>query len=142
MLAGRDRDKYHDEARALLAKRSWSGDDADYAIRLHDLLETPDGDPDPVARQLRARLAGELGSLLEVSDNPWYRLRREFFSASRLDSPDPLRRRLFLLAYQGLANSMDYENGALGQLDTAIEAFIELDRTVRAAGRAGQRGTW
>jgi len=57
------------------------------------------------------------------------------FSASLLDSPDPLLRRLHLLLYRGITSFMDYENGARGQLDAAIEAYLELDRIVKAEGQ-------
>jgi len=132
--ADRDPARYHGEARALLGRRSWGADDVDYAIRLHDLLEVPGGKPDPVARQLRARLTGELQERLTRVDNPLYRLRLGYFSSSLLDTTDPLRRRLFLLLYTGFANFMGYESGARGQVDAAVEAFRELDQVLQAEG--------
>lgn len=134
MLDDHDRSRYHGEARALLTRRTWAAEDVDDALRLHDLLETPDGPPDPVARQLRARLAVELGRQLAAADNPAYRVRFEFFSSSLLDAADPLQRRLMLLQYQGVVNFLGYQNGAHGQIGAAIEAYRELDRTVRSAG--------
>jgi hypothetical protein len=134
VLDDSDQRRYQEEARALLTRRTWAPDDVDYALLLHDLLETPDGRPDPVARQLRARLTVEIERQLAAADNPAYRVRLEFFSSSLLDAADPLRRRLMLLQYRGVANFIGYQNGAQGQIDAAIEAFQELDRTVRTAG--------
>ena len=134
VLADRDRHRYHEEARVLLSRRSWAEDEVDYAVWLHDLLDAPEDRPDPVARQLRARLIGELDRQLAVTDNPARRVRREYFASSLLDSPDPLRRRLLLLLYHGVTNFLGYQGGAHGQLGAAIDAIRELDRLVQAEG--------
>lgn len=134
MLDDRDRRRYHEEARALLARRAWSADDVDDAVRLHDLLEAPGNSPDEVAKRLRGRLTGELGRQLAAADSPASRVRLEFFSSSLFDAPDPLRRRLFLLQYRGVTNFLGYQNGAHGQIDAAVEAYLELDRAVQAEG--------
>ena len=132
MLDDRDRRRYHDEAEALLSRGSWAADDVDHAIWLHDQLETPEGTPDPVARKLRARLARELERRLAAGDNPAYRVRCEVYSSLLLERPDPFARRLFLLLYRGMTNFLGYESGAHGQLDVAIDAFLQLDRAVTA----------
>jgi CHAT domain-containing protein len=107
---------------------------------LHDLLETPDGGPDPVAKKLRARLTGELEQRLAHAENPVDRVRLGFFSAFMLDTPDPLARRLFALFYRGMTSFAEFGSGAHGQLDMAIEAFRDLDRVVVAEGpRAAAR---
>ena len=138
MLDGHDRRGSHEDAEALLARGAWGADDVDYAVQVHDLLETPENSPDPVAKRLRARLTRELDRQLAVADSPAYRVRREYFSSSLLDTPDPLRRRLFLLLYRGITNFMGYQGGAHGQLEAAIAAYLELDRIVQAGGsRAG-----
>src|SRR5215472_8779634 len=132
VLDDRDRRRYHDEAEALLSRGSWAADDVDHAIRLHDQLETPGGTPDPVARKLRARLAGELERRLAAADDPAYRIRYEVYSSFQLEAPDPFTRRLFLLLYRGMTNLTGFQSGAHGQLDVAIDAFLELDRVVTA----------
>jgi len=132
VLDDRDRRRYHDEAEALLSRGSWAADDVDHAIWLHDQLETPEGTPDPVARKLRARLARELERRLAAGDNPAYRVRYEVYSSLLLERPDPFARRLFLLLYRGMTNFLGYESGAHGQLDVAIDAFLQLDRAVTA----------
>lgn len=134
MLDDRDRHRYHEEATALLARRAWSADDVDYAVSLHDLLEAPENSPDAVAKRLRGRLTGELSRQLAAADSPTSRVRLEFFSSSLLDAPDPLRRRLFLLQYRAVTNFLGYQNGAHGQIDAAVEAYLELDRAVQAEG--------
>jgi CHAT domain-containing protein len=134
VLDDRDQRRYHEEARTLLARRDWSADDVDYAVWLHDLLEAPESNPDAVAKRLRERLTGELGRQLAVADSPVSRVRLEFFSSPLLDAPEPFRRRLFLLQYRGVTNFLGYQNGAHGQIDAAIEAYLELDRAVRAEG--------
>lgn len=134
MVDDRDRRRYREEAKTLLARRPWTADDLDYAVRLHDLLEAPEDSPDPVARQLRARLTGELDRYLTATDDPTYRVRRSFFSLPLLDTTDAFERRLFLLLYRGITNFLGYESGARGQLNAAVEAYMELDRIVQAEG--------
>src|SRR6201996_6827605 len=135
MLTDRDRGRYHQEASALLARNPWADEDVDYAVRLHDLLEAPDdASPDPIARQLRTRLIKEFDRVLATADNPAYRVRREFFAQSLLDAPDPLRRRLFLLFYRGVASFTGYQGGPQGELQVAIDAYPQLDRLVQAEG--------
>jgi CHAT domain-containing protein len=134
VLDDRDRRRYHEEAGALLARGAWAAEDVDYAVQLHDLLEAPENSPDPVARKLRGRLTGEIERQLAAADNPAHRVRLEFFSSRLLDGPDPLRRRLFLLQYRGVTNFLGYQSGAHGQIDAAIEAYVELDRAVQAEG--------
>lgn len=134
MLDERDRRQYHEEARTLLTRSAWSADDVEHAVRFHDLLEAPENSPDAVAKRLRARLTGELGRQLAAAESPVSRVRLEFFSSALLDAPDPLRRRLFLLQYRGVTNFLEYQNGAHGQIDAAVEAYLELDRAVQAEG--------
>jgi CHAT domain-containing protein len=134
VLDERGRSRYHEEAGALLARRTWTPQDVDDAIQLHDALETPDAPPDPVAQQLRARLTLEIQRELAAAENPAYRVRLEIFSSSQLEAAHPLQRRLALLRYQGMANFIGYQTGAHGQIDAAVDAYQELDRTVRAAG--------
>ena len=134
VVADRDRRRYHEEAKTLLAQRPWTADHLDYAVRLHDLLEAPEDSPDPVARQLRARLARELDRYLTATDDPAYRVRRSFFSLPLLDTTDAFERRLFLLLYRGITNFLGYESGAQGQLNAAVEAYMELDRIVQSEG--------
>jgi hypothetical protein len=97
-----ERGQYHQQAEILLGKRPWTPGDVDQAVMLHDLLETPGGGPDPLAKKLRARLSGELEQRLAHAENPVDRVRLGFFSAFMLDTPDPLARRLFALFYRGM----------------------------------------
>lgn len=129
-----DRRQCHDQAEVLLVKRSWASDDVDQAIELHDLLETPDGAPDPVAKKLRARLTGELERRLATTLNPLDSTRHALFSSFALDAQDAFTRRVCLLYYRGLTNLVEYQNAARGQLDVAIEAFLELERLVKVEG--------
>jgi hypothetical protein len=130
----RDRRRYQDEAEILLARRPWTGDDVDQAALLHDLLETPDGAPDPAAKKLRARLPGELERRLATAENPADRIRYQVFASRQLDVPDPLVRRLRVMLYRGMTSLAEYQSGAHGRLDAAIEALGDLDRAVTAAG--------
>jgi hypothetical protein len=145
VLDDHDRHRYHEEARALLARSAWSADDTDHAVWLHDLLEAPESSPDAIAKRLRGRLTVELDRQLAAAGSPVARVRLEFFSSSLLDAPDPLRRRLFLLQYRGVTNFIGYQSGAHGQIDAAIEAYLEQwtrDRPARrkSAARHGLAG--
>src|SRR5690349_5767110 len=130
----RDRRHYHEEAGMLLSKSLWTSGDLDQAVTIHDLLEAPEGPPDAAARNIRARLIGELQKRLAVAESPVARVRLEFFSSFMLDAADPLARRLSVLLYRGVTSFHGYSDGAGGQLDAAIEAFRELDRLVAAEG--------
>lgn len=127
-----DRRRYHDEAGTLLSKAVWTTGDVDQAVLMHDLLETPEGTPDPVAKKLRDRLTGELERRLALAENPADRIRHQFFSSRLLDVRDAFARRLFLWFYLGVTRFADYQSGARGQLDAAADAFLELDRMIRA----------
>jgi hypothetical protein len=48
------------DAEALLRRPSWTDEETDHAVALHDLLLSPDLPPDPVGVALRKRLAGVL----------------------------------------------------------------------------------
>lgn len=48
-----DQRRRRGDAKALLRRPSWNDEDIDHATALHDLLETPDGEPDPAAAALR-----------------------------------------------------------------------------------------
>jgi CHAT domain-containing protein len=134
-LRDRDRRQYHDEAAMLLSKQTWTAADVDQAVLIHDLLEVPEGAPDPVAKRLRSRLIRELRREAEVTGDPTHIVRMEFYRSQLLDSSDALERRLRLLAYRGVTSSLEYQGGGTrGQLDAAIEAFLELDRETQAEG--------
>lgn len=130
-----DQRRRRDEARALLRRPTWSADEIDHAVALHDLLETPQDEPDPAAAALRKRLAPALDHRFGSSGHQVDQLRAAMFSAGWLDAPDALERRLCVLLYLGLTSFLGFQTGALGQLDRAIQVLLELDREVRRIGR-------
>ena len=129
-----DQRRRRDEARALLRRPTWSADEIDHAVALHDLLETPEDGPDPAAAALRKRLAPALNHRFGSSGHQVDQLRAAIFSAGWLDAPDALERRLCVLLYLGLTSFLGFQTGALGQLDRAIQVLLELDREVRRIG--------
>jgi CHAT domain len=129
-----DRRRRRDEARALLGRPRWGADEVDYAIALHDLLETPEDGPDPVAVELRMRLTPALNRRFDSTGHQVAQLRAAFFTAGWLDVADALERRLCVLFYLGLTSFLGFQTGALGQLDRSIQALSELDREVRRIG--------
>ena len=129
-----DQRRRRDEARALLRTPTWSPDDIDHAVALHDLLETADDGPDPAAAALRKRLAPTLNQRFSQSGRQVDQLRAAILSAGWLDAPDALERRLCVLLYLGLTSFLGFQTGALGQLDRAIQAFLDLDGEVSRIG--------
>ena len=123
---------------ALLRRPAWNDQQTDHAVALHDLLETPDGPPDPAAAALRRKLAPELKQRFERSGQVIDLVRAEIFSAGWLDSPSALDRRLCLLVYLGFISFTGYEAGATAQLDRAISVLGELDNAVRQQGSAAR----
>ena len=133
-----DQRRRRDEARALLRRPTWSDDEIDYAVALHDLLETPEDSPDPAAAALRKRLAPALNHRFGRSARQADQLRAAIFSAGWLDASEALERRLCMLLYLGLTSFLGFQTGALGQLDRAIQVLLELDREVRRMGTRGR----
>jgi hypothetical protein len=129
-----DQRRRRDDAKALLRRPSWNDEDIDHAAALHDLLETPDGEPDPAAAALRRRLAPELNQRFERSGHLIDLVRTQIFSSGWLGSLNAFERRLCVLIYLGFVSFMGFEAGALGQLDRAISLLLELDRAVQEGG--------
>jgi CHAT domain-containing protein len=129
-----DRSRRQADAGELLRRPNWSDEAIDYAIALHDSLETPEGRPDPVVLALRKRLVPALtqrvgqangaGSLVDMT-------RVQLLASGWLDSTDPLERRLNVLYYLGFTSFIGYQAGALGLLDQAIDFLLELDEAVQ-----------
>jgi CHAT domain-containing protein len=126
------------DAEALLRHPSWTSDEIDHAVALHDLLESPDLPPDPVLVSLRSRLGADLRRRSERSSSVMDLIRAEIFSLGWLDSPDPFRHRLVVLHYQGFTSFMNFQTGATGHLDRAISVLAELDRAVQEGGDAAR----
>ena len=133
-----DQRRLRADAEALLRRPSWTGEEIDHAVAVHDLLLAPDRGPDQVTADLRKRLAKALKQRSERSPRVMDMIRAEIFSLGWLDSPDPFERRLCVLEYQGLISFMGFEGGAAGQLDRAISVLLELDRAVRDGGDAAR----
>ena len=129
-----DQRRRRDEARALLRRPTWSADEIDQALALHDLLETPDDGSDPAAAALRKRLTPALNQRFSSSGRQLDQLRAAIFSAGWLDALDALERHLCVLLYLGLTSFLGFQTGALGQLDRAIQVLLELDREVSRIG--------
>src|SRR4029077_324755 len=68
------------DAEALLRHPSWTSDEIDHAVAVHDLLESPDLPPDPVLVSLRSRLAVDLRRRSERSSSVMDLIRAEIFS--------------------------------------------------------------
>jgi hypothetical protein len=130
-----DRRQHHDQAEALLSKRAWASGDVDQAVMIHDLLEAPDGAPDPVAKKLRARLAGELERRLATTLNPLDSTRHALFSSFALDARDAFTRRVFLLYYRGLTNMLEYQNAARGSSTWLSRLSLSWSGWLRRRGR-------
>jgi hypothetical protein len=99
------------DAEALLRHPSWTSDEIDHAVALHDLLESPDLPPDPVLVSLRSRLAVDLRRRSERSASAMDITRAGIFSLGWLDSPDPFTHRLAVLYYQGHTSFMNFQTG-------------------------------
>jgi hypothetical protein len=126
------------DAEALLRHPSWTSDEIDHAVALHDLLESPDLPPDPVLVSLRSRLAVDLRRRSERSASAMDITRAGIFSLGWLDSPDPFTHRLAVLYYQGHTSFMNFQTGVTGYLDRAISILSELDRTIQEGGDAAR----
>ena len=123
------------DAEALLRRPSWTSEEIDHAVAVHDLLLSPDLPPDPVTVTLRKRLAGELR---RRSGSDVDRLRAMLFSLPLLDAPDPFERRLRALHYLGLTSFIGFQSGAFGLLDRSVSLLLDLDRAVRDGGAAAR----
>jgi len=124
------------DAEALLRLPRWDDEQIDHAVALHDLLlESPDGETDPVAAALRKRLAPALAQRSrDVADQA----RAGYFAVGWLDAPDSFARHLSALHYLGFTSYLGLQAGVPGLLDRAIGFLLALDRAVTEGGTAAR----
>lgn len=122
------------DAKVLLRRPTWTDEETDHAVALHDSLEMPDDRPEPVVAELRKRLAPVLTRRYKTSGSIVDLTRAQIFESGWLDSANALERRLCVLQYLGLTSYMGYQAGALGLLDRAIGFLLALDHAVQEGG--------